>query len=65
MVHGAIGLFALWRMTRRPARPVAEQGAYVALPPRATPAASAMYAGIAAEAEAQASAADAEAARAS
>jgi MFS family permease len=47
LVHGAIGLFALWRMTRRPARPVEEQGAYVALPPRATPAASAMYAGIA------------------
>jgi MFS family permease len=47
LVHGAIGLFALWRMTRRPARPVKEQGAYVALPPRATPAASAMYAEIA------------------
>jgi len=25
-VHGAVGLFALWRMTRRAARPVEEQG---------------------------------------
>jgi MFS family permease len=64
IVHGAIGLFALWRMTRRPARPVTEQGAYVPLSPRATPAAGAMYAEIA-EAEAQAGASDAEAARAS
>jgi MFS family permease len=64
IVHGTIGLFALWRMTRRPARPVAKQGAYVALPPRATLAASAMYAGIAAETEAQTSASEAEAVRA-
>ena len=63
-MHGTIGLFALWRMTRRPARPVAKQGAYVALPPRATLAASAMYAGIAAETEAQTSASEAEAVRA-
>jgi MFS family permease len=43
-IHAAIGLFALWRMTRRPALPIAEQGSYVALPPRATPAASALHA---------------------
>ncbi len=43
-IHAAIGLFAVWRMTRRAAPPVAEQGPYVALPPRATPAASALRA---------------------
>ncbi len=43
-IHAAIGLFAVWRMTQRQALPVAEQGTYVALPPRATPAASALYA---------------------
>ena len=51
-IHAAIGLFAVWRMTQRQALPVAEQGPYVALPPRATPAASALYA-EAAEAEAR------------
>jgi MFS family permease len=55
-IHAAIGLFAVWRMTRRRALPVAEQGAYVALPPRATPAASALRAD-AAETEAEAGAA--------
>ncbi len=43
-IHAAIGLFAIWRMTRRRALPLAEQGPYVALPPRATPAASALCA---------------------
>ncbi len=46
-IHGAIGLFAIYRMTRR-ATPE-EQGAYVAMPPRATPIASAIYAEAAAE----------------
>jgi MFS family permease len=43
-IHAAIGLFAIWRMTRRRALPSAEQGAYVAMPPRATPTASALRA---------------------
>jgi MFS family permease len=43
-IHAAIGLFAVWRMTRRRAPPVAEQRPHIALPPRATPAASVLYA---------------------
>jgi MFS family permease len=31
-VHGAIGLFALYRMTRRPTVPAEERGPYIALP---------------------------------
>ncbi len=37
LMHAAIGLFALWRMTRRGAVPMAEQGAFVAMPPRPSP----------------------------
>jgi MFS family permease len=48
-IHGAIGGFALWRMTRRAGPAPEDQGAFVALPPRATPAASALYAEVAAE----------------
>jgi hypothetical protein len=48
---GAIGLFAIWRTTRRRALPLAEQGPYVVLPRRATPTASALCA-EAAQAEA-------------
>ncbi len=48
-IHGAIGIFALWRMTRRAGAAPEDQGAFVALPPRATPAASALYAEVAAE----------------
>jgi MFS family permease len=55
-IHAAIGLFAIWRMTRREALPVAEQGTHVPFPPRATPTASALCAeaaeGVAADAEA-------------
>lgn len=40
-VHCAIGLFALYRMTRRAARPLEEQGRYVAVPVRASPVAAA------------------------
>jgi MFS family permease len=47
-IHGAIGAFALFRMTRRAAPAPEAQGAFVALPPRATPAASALYAEAAA-----------------
>jgi len=47
-IHGAIGAFALFRMTRRAAPAPEAQGAFVALPPRATPAASALYADAAA-----------------
>lgn len=32
LVHGAIGLFALYRMTRRPTVPAEERGPYIALP---------------------------------
>ena len=32
MVHLAIGLFALWRMTRRAPVPVTDRGAYMSLP---------------------------------
>jgi MFS family permease len=44
VIHAAIGGFVLYRMTRRPALPLAEQGAYVALPPRATTMAATLYA---------------------
>ncbi|MDX1605398.1 MAG: MFS transporter [Candidatus Competibacterales bacterium] len=37
LIHAAIGLFALYRMTRRAARPVEEQGSFVVLAPRASP----------------------------
>ena len=47
MIHAAIGLFALYRMTRRRALPRAEQGSYVAVAPRATPVAGALYAEVA------------------
>jgi hypothetical protein len=36
-VHGAIGVFALYRMTRRAAVPVDEQTMYQSMPVRATP----------------------------
>jgi hypothetical protein len=32
VAHGAIGLFALYRMTRRPSVPAEERGAYMPLP---------------------------------
>ncbi len=41
-VHGAVGLFALYRMARRAPMPVAEQGDYVAMPPRASPVSAAL-----------------------
>jgi len=47
VVHVAIGLFALYRMTIREAVPVEEQGAYLAVA-RTTPMAAAMYAEAAA-----------------
>ncbi len=34
---GSVGLFAFYRMTRRAARPVEDQGAFVAMPPRGSP----------------------------
>jgi MFS family permease len=36
-VHFFIAVFALWRMTRRRAIPVAEQGPFVSMPPRGSP----------------------------
>jgi MFS family permease len=48
-IHAAIGLFALYRMTRRAAMPLAEQGSYVAVAPRVSPVASALYAEEASE----------------
>lgn len=41
-VNGAIGVFALYRMTRRAATPVGEQGVFVAIPPRGSPMAAAL-----------------------
>lgn len=38
--HGAVGLFAVYRMLRRDPVPLGEQGLYIAVPPRATPMAS-------------------------
>jgi len=49
-IHAAIGAFALYRMTRRPALPRAEQGTYLAVAHRVTPVASALYAEEASEA---------------
>ena len=40
LVHAAIGFFALYRMSRRAARPLEDQGAFVAVPPRASPVAA-------------------------
>jgi hypothetical protein len=48
-IHGAIGVFALWRMTRRAGSALEAQGAFIAMPPRATPAATGLYAEAAAE----------------
>ncbi len=43
ILHAVLGGFALWRMTQRPAKPLEEQGAFVAMAPRATPTTTAMY----------------------
>ncbi len=37
IIHGAIGVFALYRMTRRAPKPLEEQGAFLPLTPRASP----------------------------
>jgi MFS family permease len=37
MAQGFIALFALWRMTRRAAVPLEDQGAFVSMPPRGSP----------------------------
>jgi MFS family permease len=42
VVHALLGLFALYRMTRRAARPIAEQGRFVAMPPNPSPTAASM-----------------------
>jgi MFS family permease len=59
-VHAGIGLFAVWRMTRREPRPIEAQGPYVAIPARLSPVATAAaeQAVAAAQAEAQADAED-------
>jgi MFS family permease len=44
VIHAVIGVFALYRMTRRAALPRAAQGSYVAVAPRVTQVASALYA---------------------
>ena len=41
-IHAAIGAFAIYRMTRRAAVPVEEQGAFVSVPPPASPIAAAL-----------------------
>jgi len=37
LVQCSIALFALWRMTRRAAVPLEDQGAFVSMPPRGSP----------------------------
>jgi MFS family permease len=37
VVHAAIGVFGLWRMTRRPSPSAEDQGPYVAMPSRSSP----------------------------
>ena len=37
LVKCCIGLFALWRMTRRASIPLEDQGTFVSMPPRASP----------------------------
>jgi MFS family permease len=54
LTSAGIGAFALYRMTRRPALPLTEQGAYVATP-RTTPYAAAMGAEVASGQEADGS----------
>ena len=44
VVHVLLGLFALYRMTRRASRPVEEQGRFVAMPANASPTAASMAA---------------------
>jgi MFS family permease len=41
-VHALLGLFALYRMTRRASRPVEEQGRFVAMPSNGSPTAASM-----------------------
>jgi MFS family permease len=40
LIHAAIGVFALYRMSRRASMPLDEQGTFVAVPPRASPVAA-------------------------
>jgi len=40
LIHATIGFFALYRMSRRASRPLDDQGAFVAVPPRASPVAA-------------------------
>jgi MFS family permease len=57
-VHLAIGGFALWRMTRRAAKPLAEQGHYATLSATGTQVAAGMVAAEAAEHQPEAGPAD-------
>ena len=50
-IYAAIGLFALYRMTRRAAVPLEEQGHYVILSPRGTTVAAGLAAEEAIDAE--------------
>lgn len=54
VVHGAIGVYGLWRMTQRPAPSQDEQGPYVAMPARSSPFATSALAEVYAEHEAEA-----------
>ena len=53
LLHLLLGVFALYRMTRRPAIPLEEQGAWVAVPQSSTSVAAAMAADEYAESQAQ------------
>ncbi|MFQ5973704.1 MAG: MFS transporter, partial [Alphaproteobacteria bacterium] len=48
-IHGSIGLFAVYRMTRRSAAPAEDQGAYIAMPYRPSPLAVAVTEEVATE----------------
>jgi len=50
-VHGAIGLFAIYRMARRPAVPLEDQGQYVPMAARGSPVAAAAGSQVAVELE--------------
>jgi hypothetical protein len=42
LVHGTIGVFAVWRMTRRPPVPIEVRGPYVVLPQQPSPVTSSL-----------------------
>jgi MFS family permease len=64
VVHAGIGLFGIWRMTRRASPSAEEQGPYVAVPSRSSPFVTSAVEEVYAEHEAESSTEDGEAQRA-